>query len=142
MQVEQNNNNQQNKDQGFNIDQIALGNEFVKFYYNSIDSDAMLLVDSLGNFLFREGSIFKLQGQDIQGQQNILNTLINLKNRGVKHTIKNVDVLSSGHRRINILVTGEMLLDGYKYTFSEFFHIGCVKKDSNWFIQSNILRTI
>ncbi len=139
MQVEQNNNN---NDQGFHIDQIALGNEFVNFYYNSIDTNPMLLVDSLGNFLFRERSTFKLQGQDIQGQQTILDTLISLKNRGMKHFIKNIDVLTSGQRRINILVTGEILLDGYKYTFSEFFHIGCVKKDSNWFIQSNILRTI
>ena len=140
MQVEQDN-NKQNKDQGFNIDQIALGIEFVKFYYNSIDNNPMTLIDSSGNFLFRDRSVFKIQGEDILGQQLILNTLINLKDRGMKHYIKNIDVLSSGLRRINILVTGEIFLDGYKYSFTEFFHIGCGKKNSNWFIQSNILRT-
>ncbi|VVU95230.1 Nuclear transport factor 2 (NTF2) domain [seawater metagenome] len=133
---------EQIKDQGFKYDPHVLSIEFVKFYYTYLKSNPNLLIDSTGNFLFKDRSVYKIQGKDYVGQECILNTLINLKARGVNHEISNIDVLQSGLRRINILVTGKMFLDGFTYNFTEYFHIGCVKKNSDWFIQSSILRTL
>jgi hypothetical protein len=130
------------EDQGFNYDPNIVGVEFVKYFYNCIDNNPTLLVDSIGNFLFRERSTYKIQGADILGPENIMQTLINLKQRGIQHEISNIDILSSGLRRLNILVTGKMNLDGFHYSFTEYFHIGCGKKKSEWFIQSSILRTL
>jgi len=116
--------------------------EFIKFYYNVIKTNPSLLVDSNGQFLYKEQSIYKLQGQDIKNQKNILETLIDFKNRGINHNIRNIDTISVGSRRIEILVTGLLIIDGITYNFSEVFNIACGNKNSNWWILTNILRII
>ena len=119
-----------------------LAMEFIKFYYNMIKTNPSLLVDSDGQFLYKDQSIYKLQGQDIINPNNILQTLINFKNRGINHNIKNIDIISMGSRRIEILVTGLLIIDGQTYNFSEVFNIACGNKNSNWWILTNILRLV
>ena len=123
-------------------DPIAISNNFVTFYYTAIDQNPNNLVNSNGEFIYKEHSEYCIQGVTLKGQNNIFNRLMELHSRGSKHNINSIDIIPSGSRRINIVVTGQIQLDGFTYSFTEYFHLASGKKGSGWWIQSNILRTL
>jgi len=125
-----------------NSDPILIAKNFVTFYYTCIDQNPNGLIDGNGQFLYREHSEYCIQGTLLKGPQNIFTRLSELHNRGSIHNISSVDVIPSGSRRINIVVTGQIQLDGFTYAFTEYFHLASGKKGSEWWIQSNILRTL
>ena len=130
-----------NDNQGFNHNPQEIGKQFVNFYYPTVMTNPNNLIDSKGNCLFKHRTCYKIQGQEVIGTNDIISSLFNLLNRGVKYEVYNTDITADGNRRINILVTGRMSIDNLTYNFSEYFHIGCSNKDSDWFIQGAILRT-
>ena len=125
-----------------NSDPNIISTEFVKFYYTALDQNPNNLININGEFIYKEHSEYCIQGVTLKGQNNIFARLMELHRRGSNHNINSVDIIPSGSRRINILVTGQIQLDGFNYSFTEYFHLASGKKGSGWWIQSNILRTL
>lgn len=125
-----------------NEDPLLIATNFVTFYYACIDQSPNGLIDRNGQFLYKKYSEYCIQGTIIKGQQNIFTRLSELHNRGSKHNVNSIDVLTSGSRRLNIMVTGKIELDGFIYNFTEYFHLASGKKEGEWWIQSNIIRTL
>jgi len=131
---------------GNNINQKANYNNiaynFIQFYYDSLDKNLNNMFDINKNFIYKETSEFCLQGVLTKGGEKIYSKLLELNQRGCQHKINSVDVVTSGSRRLNILVSGQIQLDGFTYSFTEYFHLASSKKENNWWIQADILRTL
>ena len=140
------NNYNQDSTIGNNINQktdyTQIATNFVNFYYNSLDTNVNNLIDVNGKFLFKNNSEMCIQGCLSKGEEQIYHKIIELNNRGCQHQVDSIDVVTSGSRRLNILVTGRIQLDGFLYAFTEYFHLASGKKEDEWWIQSNIIRTL
>ena len=142
MEVEQN----QNHKKGYNINQKVdyniIASNFVNFYYHNLDTNLSNLIDVNGKFIYKGNSEYCIQGQIIKNQEQIYARLLELNKRGCAHNVHSIDVVTSGSRRLNILVTGQIKLDDFLYSFTEYFHLASGKKENEWWIQSDILRTL
>ena len=145
MEIEQNNINQ-NSRIGDNINQkinpVTIATNFVNYYYTALDTNLNSLIDVNGKFIYKNNSELCIQGVLSKGTDQIYQKIVELHKRGCKHKINSLDVVTSGSRRLNILVTGQIQLDGFVYSFSEYFHLASGKKEGDWWIQSDIIRTL
>jgi len=136
------NNNYKGNNINQKIDPTIIANNFVNYYYQSIDTNPNNLINGKGQFIYKEKSEYCIQGLMLKGQTDIFNRLVELNKRGSKHKINSIDVITSGSRRLNILVCGQIQLDGFLYNFTEYFHLANGKSSDDWWIQSSIIRTI
>ena len=124
------------------IDFNVIATQFVTFFYNSLDININNLIDVNGKFLYKDNSEMCIQGIMVKGPEQIYQKIIELHNRNCHHNVDSIDVVTSGSRRLNILVTGRIQLDGFIYAFTEYFHLASGKKEGEWWIQSDIIRTL
>lgn len=136
--MENNLGNNINQKTDFNI----TASQFVTFFYNSLDTNINNLIDINGKFLYKDNSEMCIQGIIVKGPEQIYQKIIQLHNRNCSHTVDSIDIVTSGSRRLNILVTGRIQLDGFIYAFTEYFHLASGKKEGEWWIQSDIIRTL
>ena len=140
------NQNKQDSHIGNNINQKVnpseIATNFVNFYYSSLDININNLIDANGKFIYKNNSEYCIQGLVFKGPNDIFNKIRELNQRGCVHNINSIDVVTSGSRRLNIVVTGKIQLDGFLYTFTEYFHLASGKNNGEWWIQSDILRTL
>ena len=122
--------NKQTTDSGINIvnkiDYTKLGNDFVKFYYINITT-----VQPIVPYL-RQSTVFKFSNKEYD-----YNKLPALFDQLKKYTfnIEKVEVLPSGSRRLDIIVSGN--LNGSS-KFSQYFLL-CNEKEQLWYIKSSLL---
>mmetsp|Transcript_98869 Transcript_98869/g.121048 ORF Transcript_98869/g.121048 Transcript_98869/m.121048 type:complete len:192 (-) Transcript_98869:158-733(-) len=102
------------------IDIQAIGTTFVKQFYTKMSKNRKDLEP-----LYKDPSCLSYEGQGYQGCKNIMNKLINLPIKSIKHDPKTVDVQPSGCGGLMIFVTGDLRLDDMQnpVKFSESFHI-------------------
>ena len=120
---------------------------FIKYYYENISLKNITALSQL----FREHSKYNIEGNIIYGDENIILKLSEIAQSNIKYNISTVDYVSSGDRRLNILVNGTIttntfntLYQSQHFTitknFTEYIHLG-MGNDKNYWIPSIILRT-
>ena len=120
----------QNVDSGVNIvnkiDYNKVGIEFVQFYYKNINT-----IQPIVPYL-RQSTIFKFNSEE-----HAYSKLPTLFDQLKKYTynIEKVEVLPSGSRRLDIMVSGNITGSG---KFSQYFLL-CNEKEQQWYIKSSIL---
>ena len=120
----------QNVDSGINIvnkiDYNKVGRDFVQFYYKNINT-----VQPIVPYL-RQSTIFKFNSEE-----NAYSKLPALFDKLKKYTynIEKVEVLPSGSRRLDIIVSGN--ITGAS-KFSQYFLL-CNEKEQQWYLKSSIL---
>ena len=116
------NQNKQDSHIGNNINQKVnpseIATNFVNFYYSSLDININNLIDANGKFIYKNNSEYCIQGLVFKGPNDIFNKIRELNQRGC------------------------IQLDGFLYTFTEYFHLASGKDNGEWWIQSDILRTL
>jgi hypothetical protein len=108
------------------IDYDKVGNDFVQFYYKNINT-----VQPIVPYL-RQSTIFKFNSEE-----NAYSKLPALFDKLKKYTynIEKVEVLPSGSRRLDIMVSGNITGAG---KFSQYFLL-CNEKEQQWYLKSSIL---
>ena len=118
-----------NKKKGENIvnkiqDPQAFCNQFIAYYFQNI-------VTGKSFNMLRDFTTFKYN--NFEYKQTELVKLLQQIN-GMKSEVKQIQILPSGSRRFDIMITGEM----NEKHFSQYFMLTHEKKD-DWYIKSSII---
>lgn len=118
-----------NKKKGENIvnkiqDPQAFCNQFITYYFQNI-------VTGKSFNMLREFTTFKYNNFEYKHAELV--KLLQQMN-GMKPQVKQIQILPSGSRRFDIMITGEM----NKKNFSQYFMLTHEKKN-DWYIKSSII---
>lgn len=131
---------------GFNINNKInvedTGRRYIDYFYNCWNNDISILLKD--NFI-KPYTRFQYKNST-HNSDNFLSFLEFSKNNNIlnKMSIKDIQIMPSGSRRIDILVSG-LITDNDKITstFSQYFLIVSEPKSpENWFLQNTILNEI
>ena len=118
------------------IDYNNIGKKFIEYYYNYIENKNIEILK-----LFKSYSIMKFCGDEFKSN-NIITKYSQIFKNNIKHTIQNIHALPDGSRRINIIVTGYIIINGgNKKYFTQYFHL-CSLGDGSYWIKDTIFSFI
>jgi len=116
-------------------DPQAVGTEFVKFYYQSFDSNRASL-----DALYTDSSLLTFEGAQISGKQAIMEKLVGLPMQKVAHQVETMDVQPSPSGLL-VYVTGALMVDDSPapMKFSQVFHL-LPNGQGSYFVQNDLFR--
>jgi len=116
-------------------DPQQVGTEFVKFYYQSFDSNRASL-----DALYTEQSLLTFEGDGISGKQAIMEKLVGLRMEKVLHQVETLDVQPSPTGLL-VYVTGQLIVDDSPapMKFSQVFHL-LPNGQGSYFVQNDLFR--
>jgi hypothetical protein len=102
------------------VDIEAVGKAFVGHFYNLFDGDRKQLVN-----IYQDQSMLTYENERAQGKVAIMNKLMNLSFKQIKHVPTTIDVQPSPGNGILIFVCGNLAVDGNNQPikFSEVFNL-------------------
>ncbi len=117
------------------VDIIKVGNDFINYFYNNWLNDPSALV----NTVIKNHTRLKFSNCVYQGE-DLLKFLILTKEKGISFQIANVEIMDSGARRADILVTGKVREShntNELLNYCQYFTIANIK--DGWFIHNSLL---
>jgi len=137
MEVEKTGYNINNK-----IDVVGTGKKYIDYFYNCWNINIQKLLDD--NFI-KDCTKFQYKNNTYTSKEFIDFLISSQKNNILnKMVIKETQIMQSGSRRMDILVSG-IIIDDNKVssTFTQYFLITSEPKSpENWFLQNTILNEI
>tara|TARA_B100001248_G_scaffold260833_1_gene250166 strand:- start:41 stop:460 length:420 start_codon:yes stop_codon:yes gene_type:complete len=124
------------------IDVVATGRKYIDYFYYNWNNNILKLIED--NFI-KDYTKFQYKDNTYCSQQ-FIDFLISSQNNNIlsKMKIKEIQIMPSGSRRMDILVSG-IMMDDNKITsaFTQYFLIVSEPKSpENWFLQNTILNEI
>ncbi|KAL9644285.1 hypothetical protein ABK040_005746 [Willaertia magna] len=111
-----------------------IGEAFTKHYYSVFDQNRQNIAP-----LYTDQSLLTWEKDQVQGRVNILKKLTELPFNSVRHDIGSIDSQPSLSGGVNILVTGNVVIDNeHPHMFCEYFHL--VAENNNYFVTNHIFR--
>ncbi len=124
------------------IDVVATGRKYIDYFYYNWNNNILKLIED--NFI-KDYTKFQYKDNTYCSQQFIDFLTSSQKNNILsKMKIKEIQIMPSGSRRMDILVSG-IMMDDNKITsaFTQYFLIVSEPKSpENWFLQNTILNEI
>eukprot|EP00993_Chasmostoma_nieuportense_P005062 NODE_5701_length_622_cov_321.931313_g5537_i0.p2 GENE.NODE_5701_length_622_cov_321.931313_g5537_i0~~NODE_5701_length_622_cov_321.931313_g5537_i0.p2 ORF type:complete len:122 (-),score=35.93 NODE_5701_length_622_cov_321.931313_g5537_i0:196-561(-) len=112
----------------------AVGKAFVQHYYNTFDTNRQAL-----SALYRDSSLMTFEGAQLQGQANIIQKLMSLTFRSVKHETQTIDCQPSQNNGILVMVSGMLKTDeDQPQKFSQLFHL--MQEGANFWVSNDMFR--
>lgn len=114
------------------VDVNKIGMDFIQFYFEKFTKSPDELITS---GLFKPHSRIKYKGNTFKGE-----TLINfIKQTGLNCTIhiNDIQILDSGGRRIDILISAKIKKNMVIHNFNQYFTLANIK--DQWFIHNSLL---
>ncbi len=137
MEVEKTGYNINNK-----IDVVGTGKKYIDYFYNCWKLNIQKLLDD--NFI-KDYTKFQYKNSTYSSK-DFINFLISSQKNNIlnKMVIKETQIMPSGSRRMDILVSGLIIDDNnISSTFTQYFLITSEPKSpENWFLQNTILNEI
>ena len=130
---------QQQQQQQQQPNMVAVGQQFVKYYYSKFDADRKQLLS-----LYQSTSKLTFEGESFVGAVNIVNKLCLLKFTKVTHIPKTIDCQPSGcNNGVLVFCCGDLKIDDSEnpIKFSQIFHlIPTDTKLSSFWVHNDIFR--
>ena len=114
------------------VDVNKIGMDFIQFYFEKFTKSPDELINS---GLFKPHSRIKFKDNTFKGE-----SLINfIKQTGLNSTIhiNDIQILDSGGRRIDILISAKINKDMIVHNFNQYFTLANIK--DQWFIHNSLL---
>jgi len=114
------------------VDVNKIGMDFIQFYFEKFTKSPDDLITS---GLFRPHSRIKFKGNVFKGE-SLLNFI---RETGINSTvhINDIQILDSGGRRIDILVSAKINRNMIIHNFNQYFTLANIKNE--WFIHNSLL---
>ncbi|TLS25231.1 hypothetical protein PpBr36_07070 [Pyricularia pennisetigena] len=119
----------------------AVATEFVQFYYSEFDKGREARA-AWSNLVYTDQSVLTFESTEHRGKTAIAEKLSGLPFEVVKHQVSTLDVQTTVHDGIIILVTGQLLVDEEQrpMNFSQVFQL--LKAEDRWYALNDIFKLV
>ncbi|QIW95179.1 hypothetical protein AMS68_000697 [Peltaster fructicola] len=113
-----------------------IAKQFTEFYYNLFDNNRPELVS-----LYRNNSMLTFETSPVQGATNIVQKLVDLPFKNVKHQISTQDAQPSNEAGgILVIVTGALLGETRPMSYTQTFQL--LPEGGSYFVFNDIFRLV